>query len=227
MTKYTILIVEDESIPAHYIKKVLKKSGHMVIGIARDSQTALHYILTNSNVDLVMMDIKINGKHDGIALAKKIQLYLSVAILFTTGYTDEMFLDRAKEINSIGYLVKPIQAETLLSTIEVGMSHFQKDKVRESILICKDTIFNQSEQSIKMNSSTINLSSQETLLLKTFLKQKNLLFSTQQLEDILEKVSPLGEGALRTTLWRLRKKLPKCITIENIYNLGYKIKILS
>jgi len=34
----------------------------------------------------------------------------------------------------------------------------------------------------------------------------------------------MTEGALRTVIWRLRKKLPECIGIETIYKSGYKIK---
>jgi len=227
MTPYSILIVEDESIPAHYLKKTLEHIGHTVVGIASDKKSTQKLILEHKKLDLILMDIKIKGSIDGISLAKEIQINSSVAILFITAYSDDGFLQRAKEINSIGYLIKPIQSSTLLSTIEIGMSHFKSETTNKYIQICDDVVFDEDEQSIKSNSTSIFLSHQEALLLKMFLENKNLLFSTEQLEELLENISPIGDGALRTTLWRLRKKLPKCITIENIYNSGYKLKFLS
>ena len=227
MTNYTILIVEDEAIPAHYLKKYLEQVGHTVVDIVTNSRSAMHYFHDMPKIDLIVMDIKIKGSMDGIALAQKIQQSSSSAILFTTAYANEDFLERVKEINTIGYLVKPIQAETLLSTIEVGMSHYQANTYMRLMPLCKHSYFDIEEQSIIDNSVSVNLSHLEALLLSTFLEKQNLLFTHEQLENILESIEPRGAGALRTILWRLRKKLPECLVIENIYNLGYKIKFLS
>ena len=232
MTAYKILLVEDESISALYLRKTLEKSGHTVVGTADSADTAIEILLSKSNIDLVLMDIKIKGSTDGITLAKRVQEYTQSAILFTTAYTDEEFLDRAKEINAIGYLIKPIQADTLLSMIEVGMSRYvPHDLIQNSnpqpIEICSDTLLYIQEQSIESKSYSISLSYQETQLLKIFIENPNLLFTTYQLEEILDRISKVRSSALRTTLWRLRKKLPACITIENIYKSGYKIKLLS
>ncbi len=232
MTAYKIIIVEDESISALYLRKTLERSGHMVVGTAANSDSAIEILLSNSDVNLVLMDIKIKGYIDGITLAKRMQEYTQSAILFTTAYADEEFLDRAKEINAIGYLIKPIQADTLLSMIEVGMSRYvPHDLIQnnnpQTIEICSDAVLYIQEQSIKYQSKSVSLSHQETQLLKIFIENPNLLFTAYQLEEILEKISKVKGGALRTTLWRLRKKLPNCITIENTYKSGYKLKLLS
>jgi len=227
MTTYSILIVEDEAIPAHYLKRHLEQAGHQVIGLATDASSTLHAFAQERSIDLVVMDIKLKGEIDGISLAKKLQQTAPVAILFTTAYADEAFLERAKAINTIGYLVKPIQPTTLLSTIEIGMSKFQPHTHTAHLHLCGESYFDTQEQLIQTDTHTVTLSNQEALLLKSFLDQPNLLFSKALLESILESFSPLGAGALRTTLWRLRKKLPPCLQIENIYNLGYKLKFLS
>jgi len=232
MTAYRILLVEDESISALYLRKTLEKSGHTVVGTADSADTAIEILLSGSDINLVLMDIKIKGSTDGITLAKRVQEYTQSAILFTTAYTDEEFLERAKDINAIGYLIKPIQSDTLLSMIEVGMSRYTPHNISHyytssSIELCEDIIFNIQEQSIESPSHSISLSYQETQLLKIFMENRNMLFSVYQLEEMLEEISTLKGGAIRTTLWRLRKKLPKCITIENIYKSGYKIKLLS
>ena len=224
MTTYNILIVEDEIIPANYIKKILQQHGHRVIGIADSEALAMEYVEKNAKIDLVLMDIKIKGTQDGIQTAKAIQSQMKASILFLTAYTDADFLERAKQIHSIGYLVKPIQPNTLLSTIEVGMSQFQTTDTDDIIPICDGIIFDRNNQIIKKERNIIDLSRRETIILDALLSHRNSLLSASDLEDILYALDPSGEGALRTTIWRLRKKLPQCISIENVYNSGYKIK---
>ena len=229
MTTYGILIVEDETIPAHYLKKCLEQAGHTVVDIVTNSKSAMHVLFGSQEINLVVMDIKIKGTMDGITLAQKIQQNTLSAILFTTAYADEDFLERAKDTNAIGYLVKPIQAETLLSTIEVGMSHYHAHIDTPLVPLCHHSSFDKEAQSITDNSDdslSVKLSHHEALLLSTFIENPNLLYTHEQLESILESITPRGAGALRTILWRLRKKLPACLTIENIYNLGYRIKFL-
>ncbi len=224
MTTYNILIVEDEAIPAHYLKKILEQDGHNIIGIADSKESALKYFHRKSIPNLVLMDIKIKGNKDGIQTAKFIQLQANCPILFISAYTDDSFLQRAKDINSIGYLVKPIQAHTLLSTIEIGMSQFKQSMQKTFIKLCDNIIFDVNEQTLTKDRNIIDLSHFETLILTTLLENQNSLIAPEQLEDMLYQIEPLSKGALRTIIWRLRKKLPKCVKIENIYNSGYKIR---
>jgi response regulator of citrate/malate metabolism len=141
MSRYKILIVEDEFIPANYLRKILQQSGHKVIGIADSKESVMKYIDTKTEIDLVLMDIRIKGKSDGIQIAKIIQSYMPINILFLSAYSDTDFLERAKDINSIGYLVKPIQAKTLLSTIEIGMSQSKSTMLPDTISLCAGMIF--------------------------------------------------------------------------------------
>ncbi len=224
MTKYNILIVEDESIPAHYLKKMLEQDGHNIVGIADSKESALKYFHRKTVPDLVLMDIKIKGDKDGIQTARIIQLDSNCAVLFISAYTDETFLQRAKDINSIGYLVKPIQPHTLLSTIEIGMSQFKQSVQKIFITLCDEIIFNVLEQTLKKDRTIVDLSHAETLILTTLIENQNALITPEQLESVLCQIEPLSKGALRTIIWRLRKKLPKCFAIENIYNSGYKIR---
>jgi len=222
MSRYNILIVEDELIPANYLKKILQEYGHTVIGIVSSKEKAIEYDM--KQIDLILMDIKIRGKSDGIDTAKALQSYGNTAVLFTTAYSDNDFLERAKDVNAIGYLVKPIQASTLLSTIEVGMSHFKLKESDKKIKLCNEYLFDVENQLLQKERLSIDLSYRENIVLKTLIDKRNKLVSIEELEDILYEFDPHGNGALRTMIWRLRKKLPECITIENIYNSGYQLK---
>lgn len=214
---YKILIVEDEYIPANYIKKILEQYGHTVLGIADSKDKALEYLKLDTLPELLLMDIKIKGDADGITTAKEFQNFANVCVLYMSAYSDESFLLRAKETNPIGYLVKPVQAQTLTSTIEIGMANFKQSSVSFN--------FHPDEHTISYDNKKINLTVHENKILAALIKHKNQLISYEMLEDAAWENDIAGDGALRTTIWRLRKKLPNNITIENLYSSGYKLII--
>jgi len=223
MIKYSILIVEDEFIPAQYMKKILNHSGHKIIGIADSMESATSYMGTQ-HIDLVLMDIKIKGDTDGIEVAKQFKSHQDTAILYTTAYTDDNFLNRAKDTNTIGYLVKPIQPNTLLSTIEIAMAKFiQNIQIVSEILLCENISFNMSKQLLNYENKEVLLSKDESDILAFLYNENNLSISYKELEDILHSNDVHTNTALRTIIWRLRKKLPTCISIENIYSYGYRL----
>lgn len=224
MTRYSILIVEDEYIPAKYIKKILAHHGHNVVGIADSMESALVY-LNKQHIDLVLMDIKINGNKDGIEIAQAFETYKKMAILYTTAYTDKKFLDRAKETNTIGYLVKPIQPNTLLSTIEISMSKFMDTfPSSDTIKICSTITLNIKRNILTFNDKEILLSSYESAILNLLKDEKDISISYKDLEYLLYENDSHTNTALRTIIWRLRKKVPDCFEIDNIYRYGYRLK---
>ncbi len=224
MRKYRILIVEDELIPANYIKKVLLKYGHHVIGIARSGIEVDKYLSNRSLPELILMDINIEGVDDGITVAERVySKFPYIAIIYLTAYHDEKSLIRADKTKPIGYLVKPIQPETLLSTISISMSNFV-DKVETKKIVFSDTAsYEFSTRSITTENGITILSKHEAMLLILLARRAKQFVSYSELENSIWQDSPPKTSALRTTLWRLKKKLPKNVVIENLYDSGYKI----
>ena len=220
---YKILIVEDEQIPANYIKKILQEYGHDVLGIADSKEKALSYLKEKKFPELILMDIKIKGTADGITTAIEFQKHTNVAILYLSAYSNEAFLDRAKDTHPIGYLVKPVQPQTLTSTIEIGMANFTQSFLTQNVNLSESIVFNPNEQTISDGKNQINLSNHESKILSVLIKNRNKLVSYTILEYSAWLHEPAGEGSLRTTIWRLRNKLPSSVEIENLYRSGYKI----
>lgn len=223
MKKYRILIIEDEYIPANYIQKVLLEYGHNVIGIATSTQEVLSYIEEKNYPDLILMDIKIKGDLDGIQLAVMFQEQCHVAILYVTAYANEHFLTRAANTHPVGYLVKPIQPQTLLSTISIGMDNFIKNISIDEIMFSVSSSYIPNEHLIINNHKKIPLHNHESQLLNMLLKYKNKFVSYTMLENFVWDDSVVGNSTLRTTIWRLRKKLPDNVEINNLYSSGYMI----
>ena len=95
-----------------FIKKVLKNAGFEITGLARDCDKALE-LLTTTTPDLILMDIGISGNKDGIETAELINKDYNIPIIFMTGNSDVSTTKRAKKINPIDILIKPISENQL------------------------------------------------------------------------------------------------------------------
>lgn len=120
MRKRQILIVEDEWIVSEDIKCSLVKLGYDVAEIVSSGEEAIR-IAEAKIPDLVLIDIKLSGKMDGVATANVITSHYQIPVVFLTAYGDAGMLDRTKAANPFGYIIKPFRDRELYSTIEVAL----------------------------------------------------------------------------------------------------------
>jgi DNA-binding Lrp family transcriptional regulator/CheY-like chemotaxis protein len=136
MDKANILIVEDEGIVAQDIKATLENMGYGVVGIASTGKDAIEKA-SQTNPDLVLMDIKLKGDMDGIEATKKISDQTKIPVVFLTAYANEEILEKAKSSKAFGYIVKPFEENNLNSTIQMAL---QKSKdVEQMLTVQKDS----------------------------------------------------------------------------------------
>ncbi|HAD97704.1 MAG TPA: DNA-binding response regulator [Cryomorphaceae bacterium] len=121
-----ILIVEDEPLIAEDIAETLKEAGYGVSGIAHNANDAIK-ILRNSSPSLVMLDIRIDGEIDGLMLAGIIKDQFDLPFMFLTSYTDPATLDKVKQLQPYGFIVKPFDDRELTSNIEIAIHRFKKE----------------------------------------------------------------------------------------------------
>lgn len=115
---HNILVVEDEGLIAHDIVARLESMGHTVIGTA---ETAALAIEKAANAELVLMDIRLDGRADGVDAAMVIRERYGIPVIFLTAHADRPTLERAKVADPFGYIVKPIANGSLVSSIEIAM----------------------------------------------------------------------------------------------------------
>ncbi|WP_299364953.1 LytTR family DNA-binding domain-containing protein [Winogradskyella sp.] len=122
MKSLNIYIVEDEPIIVSTIEVALRKQGFYAIGDAEDYYTALSDI-QRLKPDLVLIDIQLSGNKDGVDLAteldKKKQPYL-----FLSSQTDPNTIERVKQTNPLGYIVKPFTETGLRTNIELAWHNY-------------------------------------------------------------------------------------------------------
>jgi PAS domain S-box-containing protein len=125
-----VLIVEDEALIGLDIKRLLSNSGYVAVGVASSYDQAMRAIGTSAP-DLVLVDIHIKGSADGVEAARDIRKRYQLPVIFVTAHADKNTLERARESEPFGYIVKPISALTLTSTIEMALHKRRIEKELE------------------------------------------------------------------------------------------------
>jgi len=118
MSKGTILIVEDDDIIAKVEDWRLKNLGYEVCGRAITGAEAME-MAAKHKPDVVLMDINIKGDIDGIETAKMIKKAYNIPVIYVTSHSDGQTLERARDTNPDGFVVKPFDDNDLRVAISL------------------------------------------------------------------------------------------------------------
>ena len=130
-TKRRIVLVEDEQITAQFIKSQLQEIGYEVLAIAASGEEAVKKIQT-LRPDLVLMDIKLKGKMNGIEAAEKAHELYNVPVVYMTANADKQTVERAKQTQPCGFIYKPVHADALRTAIDMALyKHEMAQQVKE------------------------------------------------------------------------------------------------
>lgn len=128
-----ILIVENENIFAKNIENDLKQAGYASLGCALSGEEAIT-LSRKLRPDLILMDIIMAPGLDGIETAAQIHHFLDVPVIYTTTHKDQEHLQRARQTEPYGYLVKPIESHILHSVVEVALhKHAVEKKLKQQL----------------------------------------------------------------------------------------------
>lgn len=124
-----ILIIEDEKPAARLLQRKVEKLGLQINTMLHSVEEAIAWFQNNPHPDLIFLDIQLS---DGLSFEifeyfDKAQQHIKSAVIFTTAY-DEYAL-RAFKLNSIDYLLKPIDEEELSIAISKFKNQFQKNTI--------------------------------------------------------------------------------------------------
>jgi DNA-binding response OmpR family regulator len=114
------LIVEDEILIAEELRERLSRLGFKVIAVVDTADLGVA-IATSEHPDLVLMDIRLRGEKDGVEAAMEIRRQVDVPIVYLTAHSDGLTVERAKQTEHDGFILKPFHRQELQSTIEVAL----------------------------------------------------------------------------------------------------------
>jgi two-component system, LytTR family, response regulator LytT len=125
-----VVLVEDETDLAVNLRELLGSLGFNVSAVFDNAIGALEFLKLNK-VDLLLLDIMINGEMDGISLAFNIKEKFDIPIVFISAYSENEIIKRVIEVSPDGYLLKPFGRESLKTTLLLALSNYQKRTNKE------------------------------------------------------------------------------------------------
>lgn len=117
-----IVIVEDEGITQMQLQRIAGGAGLKVLGSAANGKSGVDVVLSK-HPDIVLMDINMPVM-DGLEATKLILERLNTCVILLTAFSDNECRQRAKELKTGGYIVKPVTREVLIPQIEDAYRRF-------------------------------------------------------------------------------------------------------
>lgn len=135
---YRVVVVEDEIIIRMFIKEILEANNYCVVGEAADGLEAIE-VCGRTHPDFVLMDIKmpiLNGLDAAVVINQE---KLAGFVLLLTSMRDKEIAKKA--VHVMGYIMKPIDEDTLIPAIEIAINKYEeirkiekeRDKIKQSL----------------------------------------------------------------------------------------------
>jgi len=154
-----VLIVEDEAIIAHDAAFMLEGLGYSISGIAASASAALAFADAEP-VDIVLMDIRIQGEMDGIDLAAELKQLYRLPVVYMTAHTDDVTLARARDTEPFGYITKPMTLADIKVALSIALRRHRiqwRAEERESSLKTALDQLEQTQHDLARSNSTLAL----------------------------------------------------------------------
>src|SRR5215211_5773164 len=120
MAGIKVVLVEDDWIIAKEISYSLHDLGFEVIGTFDSGDEVVKGIMS-LKPDIVLLDIDLGSELSGIDVARQLKKETKIPFIFLTALADTATVEKAKLVDPYAYLVKPVNAESLYSTIEITL----------------------------------------------------------------------------------------------------------
>jgi len=125
MNRAKILVVEDEPEVSVTLKLTLKKLGYTVVGCENTAEGAIQKA-GEARPDIVLMDIELAGKMDGVTAADTIRKKYHIPVIYLTAICDTKTLERVGASIPYGYILKPFREDELHTVIEIALDTISK-----------------------------------------------------------------------------------------------------
>lgn len=188
MAKAKLMIVEDEGLVALSIQSALENFGYEVIATTGLASKVMQLAVEHAP-DLILMDIRLKGDVDGIEVANSLRNTLKIPVVYLTAHSDEKTLERAKQSEPFGYIVKPYEDRTLYATVEIALFTAQ---LRNELVRTKERL------------ATILSSLQETVITMDLKGRIEYFNAAAEKLTGLAASEAIGEGFFRLLMFRNR-----------------------
>lgn len=232
MSKYKILLIEDDTEISEMLKNYLTTENYEVTCVA-DGQEACNQF-DNTTFSMVLLDLMI-PKISGMDVMQHIRKNSVVPIIIVSAKDTETDKTLGLGLGADDYIIKPFSVAEVLARIKAVLrrtTQYNNSSIAVPVsLTAGDLIINLSEYTLTKKGERIELTAKEFEILKLLLQNPKKVFTKEQLYSLVWKDSYCGdENAVNVHISRLRNKIeddtrnPKYIL--TVWGIGYKFGIL-
>lgn len=201
--KLSILFVEDELVLQRQTSDMLKIFFSSVY-TASNGLEALG-VLSEESPDIILCDIHMPIMN-GLTLTQKIRAKgNTVPIVLLSSFSDQQTLLEAANCGIDGYVLKPIELETLLETF--GRVLKAKGSYETFFYLDENMVYNTLTDELNKNGTLIDLGKRERAMLKLFIQRENKTLTKEEIVAAIWEMEEVTESALKNLLSRLRTKI--------------------
>ncbi|RMF59169.1 MAG: DNA-binding response regulator [Calditrichaeota bacterium] len=220
-----ILIIEDESPLANFIKKGLQESGY-VVDVAEDGRSG-EFMVNENHYDLILLDLLLPDK-DGTDLCQGWRKAgITTPIIMLTAKDDKEDIIHGLDCGADDYVVKPFSFAELLARIRTILRRTSMTPATSKLTI-DDLEMDLTRREVTRGHQKIHLSVKEFSLLEFLLRNKGRVCTkTEILEHVWGYFFETNTNIIEVTINHLRKKLncgSRRALIHTVRGVGYIIK---
>ncbi|WP_124220539.1 response regulator transcription factor [Aquisalibacillus elongatus] len=203
---FKILIIEDDVSLFHEIKERLTQWSYDVYGIQNFNQVIEEF--SEIKPDLVVIDIQL-PKYDGFHWCRIIRTHSNVPIIFLSSRDHPTDMVMSMQLGADDYIQKPFHFDVLIAKIQATLRrvyNYNVDNIQ--LKTWCDATIDYEKNSVTNEHGTIELTKNETYILKELIEHKNKIVSREELiQSLWEDERFISDNTLTVNVNRLRKRL--------------------
>lgn len=225
MDKKDILVIDDEPINLEILSELLHDKYN--VKIAKDGIEGYN-IYKKFDIDIIISDIDMPNM-DGIEMVNKIrEKDHNAKIIFITSHSDIDYLLKSASLKLSSYILKPIDKDKLFEVLKEAEDELENFNIVSTMIlkICDEYIWDFKKLSLlNKNCEEISLTTKERKIFNFLFSNTNQVKTYDEIiYEISDDFEQTTNNSLKTMITNIRKKIP-CPVIENVYGIGYIVKL--
>ncbi|WP_125153281.1 response regulator transcription factor [Clostridium rectalis] len=221
-----ILVVDDDKDIRELIAIYLKAENFNV-DKASNGEDALN-LIKEKNYDLVLLDIMM-PKVDGLQTLIELRKNYNMPVIFITAKSEEIDMIKGLTLGADDYISKPFSSMELIARVKSQLRRYTVfNNPDKSIITVGDLVLEVDMRRVSVSGREINLTPTEYKILELLCKNKNMVFSVEQIyEKIWRNKYAVGDTSIMVHITKLRQKIEKDPKnpeyIKTVWGVGYKV----
>lgn len=224
-----ILVADDDKEIVELLSIYLHNEGYEPVK-AYDGNEALSKIRTNSDIELLILDIMMPGK-DGMQVVKELRKESQIPIILLTAKTADMDKIRGLVAGADDYVTKPFNPLEVMARVKSLLRRTQMTVQQEQpdVLEVSSLIINKDSHEVKtVDGNEIQLTALEFGILYLLASHPNRVFSADEIfERVWKQESVVSAKTVMVHVSHLRDKIEEATggekIIQTVWGVGYKI----